>query len=273
MSDDPALDKDLQRTARSDAAGRFSEAGDAGLGIDQAIEIELRIVADLAKYIFFFRQADEFVGHQYPRDPESPGHADLGNGGQGDGPGPGVELAAEDLGTHARLAMGSDPDAVRGRKTAHPVKVPVKRRLLDHRQGQRKIAKDGVPLLLPDPPKRKRGRSTGDPLECPIDHHVFDIFKGHRSTLPLNTSALYCGLSIGPFFGSENSSRSRRIYFIYYIIMDRSSSQFLGCGIHPGRPGKNSRTVDRVSACAGSRDRPVSCASAAGSSPAVRGRP
>ena len=148
---------------------RRRELGDIGLGIRQRIEIEIGIAGELLQHIADGALAQELIGHHHPADAGMADRLELLHRADGDAPGPVVDLALEELGTHGGLAMGRDHGAGAREEAAHPIAVMRQGALADHRQRQRQILAQQVPALLADLAEGGGRDPAGHALDAVVD--------------------------------------------------------------------------------------------------------
>ena len=147
---DAAFEQHLQRAA--DAGGRhdLGETADAGEQIDQAVEIEGGVAAQLVGDGRDLLAADELIGEHHATDAEAAGDHHLPDAGDGDAPGAVGQLLGEQLRRHGGLAVGRDPGVGQFEEAPHPAAVVIERRALDHGDRQRQVALQQVPAALAD---------------------------------------------------------------------------------------------------------------------------
>ena len=108
-------------------------------------------------------------------------HADreLRDGGEGDAPGAGIELAREQLRRHRGLAVRRQVDAPVPRLALHPGDVVRERVALEQRDRQRQVAGQHVPAGLRDGAAAQRGLVVREALEAGADERVEQVVGVH----------------------------------------------------------------------------------------------
>ena len=92
----------------------------------------------------------QLIGHDDATHAEAHANAELLHVGDGNPPGARGKLLREDLRRHRRLAVWRQQHAGRRGEVAHPGMIVRDRRIADHRQRQRQVARKEAPTLRAD---------------------------------------------------------------------------------------------------------------------------
>ncbi|MDT4835165.1 hypothetical protein FQZ97_688210 [compost metagenome] len=164
--------------------------------IDQEHHTQVRMVGQQqldAREVFV---AHDLVGDQRAARASGHAHGQLRDGGKGQAPGAGVELALEQLRRHGGLAVRRQVDAPFAHARLHPRQVVFERLALEHGQRQWQVAGQHIPAGGADfaAPARRLGARVA--LETVAQQRVDEVVcrgrnVGHgRATAVLESSSL-----------------------------------------------------------------------------------
>ena len=176
------LEQDLQLLFRPGCTDRGVEEANTGERIDQAAELEARIVAHLFHHPAHRRRLDQLVGEDHPVHSESPPYADLAHRRRSHRPGAGVELPLNQLWRHRSLGVGRQRYAVPLAEARHQIDVVPQSRVLQDHDGEHEFTAQGVPAALAHGPDGDR-RTCRERLVAPIDRFVEDAIEVERPGL------------------------------------------------------------------------------------------
>jgi len=108
-------------------------------------------------------------------------HRQLRDGGEGQAPGAGVELALEELRRHGGLAVRREVDAPLAHARLHPRQVVLERLALEHGQRQRQVAGQHVPAGGADLAAAARRGGARIALEVAAQQRVCEVVHDERS--------------------------------------------------------------------------------------------
>ena len=111
------------------------------------MELEIRMLFPQTDHRADLDRTEELIGHDYAPHAEANADGELLHVGHRDPPCARSELLREDLWRHRRLAVRRQQHTRRRREVAHPGVIVRERRIADHRERKRKIAREHAPAL------------------------------------------------------------------------------------------------------------------------------
>ena len=146
-------------------------------GIDQEVELEIRIGLAQSHDLAHCRASQQLVGHQHAAHAEADADLQLLDRRDRDAPRARGELLREDLRRHGCLAVRRQQHAGRRSEVAHPSMIVCERRIADHRQRQRQVAGKHAPALRAEGGQRQRRHARRQSFGEAIDRFVCNGFE------------------------------------------------------------------------------------------------